>query len=163
MITIRSFTAQDAEELARVVETTLRISNSRDYAEAFILENIRSHTAERLIENARDGHFFVACDGEKLVGCGGITGYWGSLTESFVMTVFVLPEYQKQGIGKRIMEQIESDEIFLRAERTEIAASITACGFYRRLGYAYKGGVTAPDEFGCIRLEKYKSSLAFPT
>ncbi len=157
MIKIRAFCADDAEEMANVVATTLKISNSRDYAEDVILENIHSHSAERLLEQAKSGHFFVACDEEKIVGCGGIVGYWGSLTESFIMTIFVLPAYQKMGIGRRIIETIEQDEIFLRANRIEIASSITACDFYRKLGYTYKNGITTPDEGGCIRLEKYRS------
>ncbi len=156
MITIRNFTEKDAEAMAEVVRVTLKVSNSKDYSEAVIMENIRSHSAEHLIENAKGGHFFVACDDKTIIGCGGIAGYWGSLTESFVMTVFVLPAYQKRGIGRMLMERIESDEIFLRANRIEIAASITACDFYRKLGYTYKNGITTPDEGGCIRLEKFR-------
>ncbi len=154
MITIRDFINEDAKEMAQVIATTLKISNRKDYSEEFILDSIKSHSAEQILENAKEGHFFVACDNKKIVGCGGIVGYWGSLTESFIMTFFVLPEYQKQGVGRKIMERIESDEIFLRAKRTEVAASITACDFYRKLGYTYKDNVTTPDEFGCIRLEK---------
>ncbi|MDY5030930.1 MAG: GNAT family N-acetyltransferase [Blautia sp.] len=32
-----------------------------------------------------------------MIGCGGITGYWGSVDESYVLSVFVLPEYQGKG------------------------------------------------------------------
>jgi GNAT superfamily N-acetyltransferase len=156
MIEIRLFRDTDAEKTAEMIATTLKISNSRDYSEKFIEENIKSHDADVLIQKAKKGHFFVACDKEKIVGCGGITGYWGSLTESFIMTFFVLPDYQKQGIGKKIMQTLENDEIFKRAERIEIAASITACDFYKKMGYTLKDATRGVDEYGTIRLEKFK-------
>lgn len=36
----------------------------------------------------------------------------------------------------------------------EVASSITAVDFYRKLGYEYKNGITSPDEDNVIRLEK---------
>lgn len=38
------------------------------------------------------------------------------------MSVFVLPEYQGRGIGRRIMETLEGDPYFARARRTEVWA-----------------------------------------
>ena len=156
MIEIKRFHDTDATETAEMIATTLKISNSRDYSEQFIEDNIKSHNAASLIQRAKKGHFFVARDKEKIVGCGGITGYWGSLTESFIMTVFVLPDYQKLGIGKKIIRTIENDEFFKRAERIEIAASITACDFYKKLGYTNKDATPTVDEYGTIRLEKFR-------
>jgi GNAT superfamily N-acetyltransferase len=98
---------------------------------------------------------YVVCDNDKIVGCGAIAGYWGSETESVLLTIFVLPEYEGRGIGRKIIETLEKDEFFKHARRIEIPASITACGFYRKMGYTYKNGVTSPDDEGCIRLEKF--------
>lgn len=151
---IRLFTPADAEETAAVVAKTLRFCNSRDYPPERIEEIVRTHSPSDLVRLSREGHFYVACDGKKIVGCGGIAGYWGSLTESILLTIFVLPEYQGRGLGRRIVETLERDEYFLRAERLEVPASILACEFYRKMGYAYKNGITTPDEGGCIRLEK---------
>lgn len=38
--------------------------------------------------------------------------------------------------------------------RTEVGSSLTVVNFYRKMGYEYKNEVTAPDEFGVVRLEK---------
>ena len=57
------------------------------------------------------------------------------------------------------MESLEADEFFLRARRIEIPASKTACQFYEKLGYDYKGGVKAPDESGYFRMEKFRDPL----
>lgn len=154
---IRSFKEEDAAEVARLIAETLRISNSRDYSKEYIEANISSHSADVLIERAKQGHMYVACDGSRIVGCGTIAGYWGSLTESILLTIFVLPEYQGRGIGRRIIETLEQDEYFLRAKRIEIPASITAVEFYRKMGYEYKNGIAEIDEEQVYRLEKFRS------
>ena len=73
-----------------------------------------------------------------------------------MVSIFVLPEYQKKGIGKRLVETVESDVYFCRTWRTEVGSSLSAVDLYRKPGYEYKNGVTWPDENGVIRLEKRK-------
>ena len=153
---IRAFRHEDAGETAQVIADTLRTSNRRDYAAEYIEANIASHSAEVLIERAESGHMYVVCDGAKIIGCGAIAGYWGSLTESILLTIFVLPEYQGRGIGRKIIETLEQDEYFLRAKRIEIPASITAVEFYRKMGYDYKNGYVGLDEEQVYRLEKFR-------
>ena len=153
---IREFRHEDAGETAQVIADTLRTSNRRDYAAEYIEANIASHSAEVLIERAESGHMYVVCDGAKIIGCGAIAGYWGSLTESILLTIFVLPEYQGRGIGRKIIETLEQDEYFLRAKRIEIPASITAVEFYRKMGYDYKNGYVGLDEEQVYRLEKFR-------
>lgn len=98
----------------------------------------------------------MLCDGEKIVGCGAIGPYWGSETESSLFNIFVDPEYQGKGLGRTIIETLEADDYALRAKRIEVPASITACQFYRRLGYDYKDGINALDEDRYYRLEKIR-------
>lgn len=155
-IVIRAFADGDEYAVAEVVKETLRISNRRDYSEEYIRENIKSHSAEAIREQAREAHFYVACDGDRVIGCGGITGYWGSKTESYLVTIFVLPGYQGNGVGRRIVEALEADEYFCRAWRTEVGSSLTAVHFYEKMGYAFKNGVTTPDKDGVVRMEKRK-------
>ena len=153
---IRAFRKEDAGETVQVIADTLRTSNRRDYSAEYIEASIASHSAEVLIERAESGHMYVVCDGAKIIGCGAIAGYWGSLTESILLTIFVLPEYQGRGIGRRIIETLEQDEYFLRARRIEIPASITAVEFYRKMGYDYKNGYAGLDEEQIYRLEKFR-------
>ncbi len=91
-----------------------------------------------------------------IIGCGAIGPYWEREDESSLFMIFVLPEYQSKGIGRKIIETLEQDEFFLRAKRIEIPASITAVPFYLKMGYKYKNGITEPDEELLIRLEKYR-------
>ena len=153
---IRLFKQEDAVETAQVIAKTLRTSNRKDYSQKHIEDNISSHSAEVLIERAKEGHMYVVCDEERIVGCGTIAGYWGSTTESILLTIFVLPEYQGKGIGKQIIHTLEKDEFFLRAKRIEIPASITAVEFYRKMGYDYKNGIAELDDEQVYRLEKFR-------
>lgn len=129
---IRRFRAGDAGEVSALIAKTLRTVNIKDYSEEYIEANVSSHSSDVLIERAKHGHMYVAYGDLKIVGCGAIAGYWGSTTESILLTIFVLPEYQGKGIGKLIIRTLEQDEFFLRAERIEIPASITAVVFTKK-------------------------------
>lgn len=105
---------------------------------------------------AKDAHFYVACDGDTVIGCGGSTGYWGSTEESYLTSIFVLPDYQGKGVGRKIVETLEADAYFRRAWRTEVGSSLTAVYFYEKMGYECKDGIMDADEYGVVRLEKRK-------
>ena len=154
-MTIRRFTEADAESAAQVVAETVEISNSADYPLEYIAALKASHSAEVLMQRAKEGHMYVICDGEKVVGTGTIAPFWGSETESILLTIFVLPDYQGRGLGRLLIETLEADEFAKRASRIEIPASLTAVNFYRHLGYDYKNGVTEPEDGLLYRLEKF--------
>ncbi|MDE7293586.1 MAG: GNAT family N-acetyltransferase [Oscillospiraceae bacterium] len=153
---IRRFKNEDSAELADAIAKTLRTTNSKDYSPEYIENDISFLTAEKLIERSVWTNFYVACDDNKIIGCGAIGPYWNKEDESSLFTIFVLPEYQGKGIGRKIIESLEQDEYFLRAKRIEIPASITAVDFYRKMGYDYKNGIAELDEEQLYRLEKFR-------
>ncbi len=154
---IRRFEEKDAHKVAELIRKTMCISNSKDYPEAYITQGIALFTPEYVKQRAGWTHFYVVCEGEKIIGCGAIGPYWDKTDESCLFTIFVLPEYQGRGYGRLIIETLEQDEFFLRAKRIEIPASITACAFYRRFGYDFKNGIAETDEEGHYRLEKFRN------
>ena len=154
--TVRKFVNSDADEVSALIIRTLRTTNIKDYSEEFIENDVKNFTPEGVLQRASWTHFYVICDGDTIVGCGAIGPYWGKEDESSLFNIFVLPEYQGKGVGRKIIETLEQDEFFLRAKRVEIPASITACDFYRKLGYTYKNGVDVVDEEQIFRLEKFR-------
>ena len=94
--------------------------------------------------------------GNQIIGVGSISSFWESETESILLTVFVLPELHGKGIGRLIIKTLEADDLFTRADRIEIPASITAVEFYRKFGYDFKNGVKELDDEGHYRLEKFR-------
>ena len=155
-IIARAFQKEDATEVSALITKTLRITNSKDYALEYIENDVAQFTPEKVVERASWTHFYVFCDGDRIIGCGAIGPYWGKEDESSLFNIFVLPEYQGKGVGRKIIETLEADEYALRAKRIEIPASITACAFYRKLGYQYKNGIDSVDAEQLYRLEKIR-------
>lgn len=91
-------------------------------------------------DKAKNGHFYVVKENGTIIGCGGIGAYLGSLTESRIHTIFVEPAYERQGVGRHIIEFLENDEYAKRANKIVIYSSISAIPFYRKLGYEHKNG-----------------------
>ena len=156
MITARKFAEADAAGVSALITTTLRTTNIQDYSPEYIESHCALFTPEKVIERAGWTHFYVFCHGDRIVGCGAIGPYWGSETESRLFTIFVLPEYQGKGVGRKIIETLEADEYALRSTRIEVPASITGCAFYRKMGYDYKNGIDTVDRERLYRLEKFR-------
>lgn len=98
---IRRFRKEDSAELAEVIAKTLRTTNIKDYSYEYIENDINFLTAEKLIERSAWTNMYVVCEDEKIIGCGAIGSYWGKEDESSLFTIFVLPEYQGKGIGRK--------------------------------------------------------------
>lgn len=154
---IRRFKENDAAEISTLIGRNFIEINSKDYPLEEMKEKALLFSSEKIKERASKGHTYVACDEDTIVGTGTISDYWGSETESILLTIFVLPEYHGRGIGRTIIETLEKDEYFVRAERVEVCASITACEFYEKCGYRYKDGIKVLDEEGHYRMEKYNA------
>ena len=156
---IRRFNEDDAEKVSALIIHTLQASNSKDYSAEIINVLEKKMQPAGVLERAGWTHFYVAEENGDIIGCGAIGPYWGSETESSLFNIFVLPECQGKGVGRKIIETLERDEYFLRAKRVEVPASITGVGFYRKLGYEYKNGIDRPDEERLYRLEKFRNSI----
>lgn len=153
---IRRFQTEDSEEVSALIIKTLRTTNIKDYSAEYIENDVKRFTLDGVIERASWTHFYVVCDKDIIVGCGAIGPYWGKEDESSLFNIFVLPEYQGKGVGRKIIEALEQDEFFLRAKRIEIPASITACEFYKKMGYNHKDGIDTVDDEQMFRLEKFR-------
>ena len=155
---VRRFRAEDAEGVRRIIHRGLREVNSRDYPAEKIEAYCRCFTVEKITAQAETGHMYVAeSPGGGILGTGTIAPFWGSGTESILLTIYVDPDRLGQGIGSAIVAALEDDEYFLRANRIEVPASTTAVGFYEKMGYACKDGKRTPDEEGLVRMEKSRA------
>ena len=154
-VSFRRFEKSDAEAVSKLVIRNFKEVNIKDYPKEEIEHLVEIFTPEKVIKRSEVSHFYVACVDNVQVGCGSIAPFWDKEDESILLTIFVLPEMHGRGIGKKIIEVLEADEYFLRAKRIEIPASITACEFYRKLGYDYKNSMSELDKEGLYRLEKF--------
>lgn len=153
---IRRFNEQDAVKVSDLIRRTIMISNVRDYPEELMQELVKSETPENVSGRASWTHFYVVEEGDDIIGCGAIGPYWGKEDESSLFTIFVDPDCQGKGIGRKIIDTLEQDEYALRAKRIEIPASITGVPFYQMCGYGFKNGISEPDDEHLIRMEKFR-------
>lgn len=155
-VIVKPYREENAEEIVNLIIRNFREVNVKDYGDKAIEELVATHDVNWFKGVAEYAHVYVFWNENKIVGVGSISSFWGSLTESILLTIFVLPEFHGQRIGGYIIDTLENDELFLRAERIEIPASITAVEFYRKKGYDYKNGVKELDEEQLYRLEKFR-------
>ncbi len=152
---IRCFASEDAQEVQMVIHRGLREVNGKDYPAKFIENICARFSIGKILSQADSAHTYVAVsENGKILGTGTIAPYWNSEHESILLTIYVLPDCIGNGIGTAIIKALENDEFFLRAGRIEIPSSITAVGFYRKMGYVPKDGKEVPDEEGLVRMEK---------
>ena len=156
---IRRFNNNDATTISKIICRNFLEVNIKDYSkeEMELLSEI--YNSDKVLEVASYAHMYVARIDNTIVGSGAISSFWGKLDESILLTIFVLPELQGKGIGRKIIETLESDEYFLRSKRIEIPASITACEFYKKMKYEYKDGIAELDDEGHFRLQKFRENI----
>ncbi len=155
-ITIRRFEERDAETVRKLIVRNFLEVNSKDYGIELMNELVGGCNVEKVKQIASYAHMYVFELQNDIVAIGAISSYWGSKTESILLNIFVLPELHRNGIGKIIMQTLEQDEFYIRANRIEIPSSITAVEFYRKFGYDYKNGIKELDKENHFVLEKYK-------
>lgn len=158
-IMVRRYKDGDAKGVCEVIKKDALVENIKDYPFEYVQEIIDTHDENVIDKRAKKFHAYVLEDGDKIVGVGMIGPYWDSLTDSCLFTIFRDPDYAGIGLGRKIMEAIEQDEYFKRADRVEIPASISAVEFYKHFGYGFK---RTDKEIGHIvsnehmyRMEKY--------
>lgn len=147
---------EDAEEIVHLIIRNFKEINVKDYGEKAVEALVATHDVKWFRSVAEYANVYVFWNEGKIVGVGSISSFWGSPTESILLTIFVLPEFHGRGIGSYIIDTLEADPLFLRAKRIEIPASITAVEFYRKKGYDYKNGIRELDEEQLYRLEKFR-------
>ena len=155
-ITIRRFAETDAETVQNIIHRGLREINGKDYSAELMEEYCNYFTLEKIKNQAISAHMYVAVSNDQVIGTGSIAPYWGSEKESILLTIYILPEMIGQGVGSAIINTLEQDEYFLRANRIEIPSSITAVKFYYKMGYSPKNGII-PDDEGIVSVEKFRN------
>ena len=144
-IIIRKATPKDAEAACAVLVRSIKEVCAPYYENdekilAQWLENKTPANVRRWIESDRS-YCVVAVNGKGLVvGFANISG-------SEIMLNYVLPEALHQGIGKRMLQALETQAIASGVEHIDVVSTIPAKEFYERNGYVSSG---APRHVGRI-------------
>jgi GNAT superfamily N-acetyltransferase len=83
---------------------------------------------EWITRQMQSRYFIVALIEGKVVGTGSLDG-------DEIKAVFVDPSYQRRGVGRAMMEELERYARTMGLKEVELKSSITAYYFYKRLDY----------------------------
>jgi predicted N-acetyltransferase YhbS len=127
-VTIRLATTDDAAAISNLILRALREVNIRDYRPALIAEQSNNWTIDGVVAKIQNRVTYVAIDDNDIVGTAGFDGQQAR-------TVFVRPDRHKLGVGSLLVGAVETLAIERGLNRLSLLSSITAEGFYQRLGY----------------------------
>jgi GNAT superfamily N-acetyltransferase len=139
MMEIRAFQVGDRTVVSDLIVQCLHEVNSHDYSEEIIARMSAHFSPGRIEQLAAERQMFVAVEEGTVAGTVSRNG-------NKVFTMFVQPRMIGHGLGRRLMRHIEALAAGEGYEYMETGASITAHGFYRRLGYVDVR--TSETEFG---------------
>lgn len=125
---IRRAAAADAEALSALIERTVVASNAPDYEAAAIELLMKFATPAGVVERMAGRDCFVAVEAGQVVGTISLGG-------DRLHQMFVAPERQKGGLGRRLVEYLEGHARAVGIGELRLHSSLTARGFYERLGY----------------------------
>lgn len=151
----RRFKKGDERDICEVIKRDILAENIYDYSKSSIKHLIEQQNEELILKRSKSFHVYTFLDNDKIIGVGMIGPYWGSMSESSFFTIFRDPDYKAKGLGRFIIETLQKDEYYLRADRVEIPASITAVEFYKHFGWKFKKLGNIVDKEGIYRMEKF--------
>jgi GNAT superfamily N-acetyltransferase len=125
---IRKFQDKDARKLSYLIRRALNEVNIKDYPKSIIVRLSNHNAPSKLIEISRLKDIYVVVDDDRILGTAG-------LENSNVFSVFVNPTYHGKGIGQRLMAHVERVAKKRGIDRLRLTSSLTAVGFYKKLGY----------------------------
>jgi GNAT superfamily N-acetyltransferase len=136
---IRRAGVEDAAAIGRLIRQTLQETNAKDYAPTIVARVMANFMPDRMAALIASRVVFVATHQEQIVATASLDG-------ATIRSVFVLPEFQRRGVGRTLMEHVESVARAAGLVRLAAPSSIGAEGFYSRLGYASIRDVYYEDE-----------------
>lgn len=129
---IRLAGAADASAISQVVLAALRESNAADYSAEIIEQVAANFSPATILGLLEQRQVFVATDDQQVIAT-------ASLDRDVVRSVFVDPGYQGSGVGRQLMAAIHQAATLAGIHTLRVPSSLTAEGFYRRLGYEVQG------------------------
>ncbi|MBZ9851862.1 GNAT family N-acetyltransferase [Mesorhizobium sp. CA14] len=127
-LNIRRAADGDAEAVSRVIVAALRQTNAKDYTPGIIARVEQSFSPSAMLQFFKKRHVLVAAAADRIVGTASLDG-------TTVRSVFVDPQLQRVGVGRRLMAAIEEAARANGVTLLTVPSSVTAEPFYSRLGF----------------------------
>ena len=142
------FQSGDAPAVSALIATTMRQSNARDYPIDRLEALIAYFTPDKLRALAEERDCLVAVAAREVIGTAARDG-------DELVTFFVHPAWQRQGVGTQLLMQIERQARALGMATLRVEASTTGTSFYEHHGYRRSGAVRTGSAGPQIELTKH--------
>jgi len=123
---IRLFKEKDAEECSRIMLKCIeQFDNYTKENKDFL---VKMSQPDKLIEKSKKLLFYIYEENEKILGT-------GVLDNGEIRTMFVDPEYQGKGIGRKILDFLIKLAKSKGYHKVWVGANPEAEGFYKKQGF----------------------------
>ena len=130
MVTIRRATQRDRESIWNVHIRAIQEVCKSHYSQKEIEDWSEVIKPTRYNEPIKRGAFFVAVDDNVIVGFGNLNQDSGEIE-----AVYVAPEYVRRGVGREILQALESVARDVGLKLLRLSSSLNAVQFYENAGY----------------------------
>ena len=138
MFFVRTASVRDLDKIRPVLVDTWHDTYDAIYSAEIVNDICENwHSVEAIKQNLEDrnAEFVVADDGKTLAG----VAFVKAPSEdgiAYLSQLYVLPEHQRQGIGRDLLQEIEMSFPEAKVMRLGVdARNVKAVGFYERFGY----------------------------
>ncbi|MDD4271263.1 MAG: GNAT family N-acetyltransferase [Patescibacteria group bacterium] len=132
MIKIRKFKKGDERKLSYLSRKCIVLINSKDITKKQTVILYKHFTPGQFIKDSKRFNIYVAELNGKVVGTATLDL---TLNDNWGRAVFVNPNYHGKGIGRELMNRLESDAKKWGFRSVSLKASPFAVNFYKKLGY----------------------------
>jgi len=158
MITIRRAQQEDSESILQVHIRAIKEMCIGHYSQEEV--NLWSNVLKpgRYIKAIVRGPFFVATDGDAIVGFSNLNQKSGE-----VEAVYVDPGYVGLGVGRRLLQALENEARDAGLTSLHLSASLNAVPFYEKAGYRSQNHTKHLLPFGmveCVPMVKEMAAVA---
>ncbi|WP_394774278.1 GNAT family N-acetyltransferase [Flavobacterium sp.] len=140
MITILEATISDIKLIQEIAHTTWPITYGEILSKEqldYMLDLIYSDEALTNQYNKKEQLFYLISENEITLGFIGIEHNYKSEAITKIHKIYLLPETQGKGIGKKVIEEIE--KFALKNNSTALSLNVNrfnaALGFYKKIGF----------------------------
>ena len=148
---IVAFKEEYTNLLYELIRSTIRKIYSSEYNEEVLNYFLSYNTPDNILNDFKEGYTALYFLDNKLAGS-------GCLVERNIRRLFVLPEYQRIGVGTEIMKHLEQKAITNNQKFLELYSMTLSVDFYRKTGYTDLGicnyGIDITNSANYIRMAK---------
>lgn len=140
-VIIRPAVKEDLEAISRLRTETILETGQEAYSSEQLQGWAAVQPGDRTLMRISDGCVLLGFSGSRLVASNAL-----DLDESEMVSLFVRPAYQGQGIGRRMVNEIERLAVRFGMRELRAEASLPSVDFYHACGYrAREGAVNQKD------------------